>query len=279
MTTVAIGQPAAMAWSFRRLGLVDEVVGGISDPTGLTHLGARDYDPGTGRFTTTDPVLVPADPQALNPYAYAANNPTTFADPSGLCPPDKCGDGMPKGGSDDIVNYGHSDSGWVKDDKPVPSPPEDTDVPVRVGNVIVVARNWNTYTRAYQALQQRFVAKYGREANGYCTSVGAFTSPGGNETCGGSEALILMNFAAQMCQQPGIDCGGQTIHPLAGVLADAAAGVCSSADAATAASPEPAPADLHSMASIRRSVSRTDRLLRTYGMSTSTLRPKVLLRT
>ncbi|MFD0520134.1 polymorphic toxin-type HINT domain-containing protein [Paractinoplanes durhamensis] len=59
-------------------------VGGISDPTGLTLLGARYYDPRTGAFLSVDPEVDEYDPQRLHPYAYANNNPTTFSDPDGL---------------------------------------------------------------------------------------------------------------------------------------------------------------------------------------------------
>ncbi|WP_335983706.1 RHS repeat-associated core domain-containing protein [Streptomyces sp. CA2R106] len=60
-------------------------VGGVQDTTtDLTHLGARDYDPTTGRFTSLDPVLELTDPQQINGYAYAADNPVTGADPDGL---------------------------------------------------------------------------------------------------------------------------------------------------------------------------------------------------
>jgi RHS repeat-associated protein len=52
--------------------------------TGLTHLGAREYDPGTGRFISADPVLDQSDPLQANGYSYANNNPVTHADPSGL---------------------------------------------------------------------------------------------------------------------------------------------------------------------------------------------------
>ncbi|MFI5736553.1 polymorphic toxin-type HINT domain-containing protein [Kribbella sp. NPDC051587] len=53
--------------------------------TGLTHIGAREYDPTLGRFISVDPVLDPSDPQSLLGYAYAHNNPTSFSDPTGLC--------------------------------------------------------------------------------------------------------------------------------------------------------------------------------------------------
>ncbi|WP_240512600.1 polymorphic toxin-type HINT domain-containing protein [Streptomyces griseoruber] len=52
--------------------------------TGLTHMGAREYDPGTGRFISADPVLDDSDPLQANGYSYANNNPVTHADPSGL---------------------------------------------------------------------------------------------------------------------------------------------------------------------------------------------------
>ncbi|MFI1400001.1 polymorphic toxin-type HINT domain-containing protein [Streptomyces sp. NPDC020681] len=52
--------------------------------TGLTHIGAREYDPGIGQFISVDPVLVLDQHQSLNGYAYANNNPTTFSDPTGL---------------------------------------------------------------------------------------------------------------------------------------------------------------------------------------------------
>ncbi|WP_157641213.1 RHS repeat-associated core domain-containing protein [Longispora albida] len=59
-------------------------VGGTEDNTGLTHLGAREYDPGLGRFISADPLFESTDPQSLNGYAYAHNNPVTLSDPSGL---------------------------------------------------------------------------------------------------------------------------------------------------------------------------------------------------
>lgn len=37
-------------------------VGGTKDATGLTHIGAREYDPVLQRFTTVDPIMVLEDP-------------------------------------------------------------------------------------------------------------------------------------------------------------------------------------------------------------------------
>ncbi|WP_051110431.1 putative adhesin [Longispora albida] len=58
-------------------------VGGTNDNTGLTHLGAREYDPALGRFISVDPEFESKDPQQLNPYTYSNNNPVTLSDPSG----------------------------------------------------------------------------------------------------------------------------------------------------------------------------------------------------
>ncbi|MEV6738702.1 RHS repeat-associated core domain-containing protein [Streptomyces sp. NPDC051104] len=60
--------------------------------TGLTILGARQYDPDTGRFISLDPLFEATSPQELNGYSYAGNNPLTFSDPSGLrfCADDAC---------------------------------------------------------------------------------------------------------------------------------------------------------------------------------------------
>lgn len=58
-----------------------------TDPTsGLSHLGAREYDPTTGRFISVDPLLDLSDPTQWNAYAYANSNPTTLLDPNGKAP-------------------------------------------------------------------------------------------------------------------------------------------------------------------------------------------------
>ncbi|OLR91853.1 RHS repeat-associated core domain-containing protein [Actinokineospora bangkokensis] len=59
-------------------------IGGYQDTTTLVHVGAREYDPTIGRFTSVDPILDPDNPQSWNGYAYANNNPVDHADPTGL---------------------------------------------------------------------------------------------------------------------------------------------------------------------------------------------------
>jgi RHS repeat-associated protein len=55
--------------------------------TGLDYFGARYYASTQGRFTSTDPIIIMADrlidPQELNLYNYARNNPLRFTDPTG----------------------------------------------------------------------------------------------------------------------------------------------------------------------------------------------------
>jgi RHS repeat-associated protein len=97
--------PAPTGWPDSR-----GYLGGYQNSSGLTHLGARDYDPVTGRFTTVDPLLDTTDPQQMNGYTYAGDNPILFSDPSGLChgPDGSCP--LPGGG------YGGGDAcrngGW-----------------------------------------------------------------------------------------------------------------------------------------------------------------------
>jgi len=53
--------------------------------TGLIYLRNRYYDPDLGRFISKDPQFGnPFNPQSLNPYVYANNNPINYVDPLGL---------------------------------------------------------------------------------------------------------------------------------------------------------------------------------------------------
>ncbi|MFC8923667.1 RHS repeat domain-containing protein [Cellulosimicrobium sp. NPDC057127] len=61
-------------------------LGKPTDTTGLTHVGARYYDPQIGRFITVDPIMDLKDPQQWQAYSYSNNNPTTWSDPTGLKP-------------------------------------------------------------------------------------------------------------------------------------------------------------------------------------------------
>ncbi len=68
----------------------------LDEETGLMYYGARYYSPVLGRFVTPDPVVfdegkksntelkdILNDPQKLNPYTYANNNPLKYVDDTG----------------------------------------------------------------------------------------------------------------------------------------------------------------------------------------------------
>jgi RHS repeat-associated protein len=73
--------------------------------TGLTHIGAREYDPATGRFLSVDPILAPDDHESLNGYAYANNTPVTKSDPTGLRPIGLCERGCSDGNGGRYRDY------------------------------------------------------------------------------------------------------------------------------------------------------------------------------
>ncbi|MGW6394212.1 RHS repeat domain-containing protein [Streptomyces sp. NPDC055103] len=65
-------------------------VGGTRDvDSGLTHIGAREYDPALGRFVSVDPIRDLTDAQQLHGYTYSSNNPVTRSDPTGQYDPDE----------------------------------------------------------------------------------------------------------------------------------------------------------------------------------------------
>lgn len=87
------GQPRASANSNSWPDPTHSYLGAAQDSsTGYTDIGARKYDPSLGRFISVDPILEATSPQQLGGYTYAADNPVTSADPSGLesCYPHYC---------------------------------------------------------------------------------------------------------------------------------------------------------------------------------------------
>ncbi|MDQ0780131.1 RHS repeat-associated protein [Streptomyces aurantiacus] len=101
---------------------------GVDDAaTGLTHVGAREYDQSTGRFLSADPIIDVADPLQMNGYAYANNSPVSKSDPSGL--KIACGAGFdtacPKNDSngDGVINENPKssdvdDTEWIRSQTP-----------------------------------------------------------------------------------------------------------------------------------------------------------------
>jgi RHS repeat-associated protein len=78
----AFGVPSGTATFEPRLGYRGELT-----VDGLVHLRAREYQPGSGTFTTTDPLDgVPGTPTVSYPYHYADNDPLHKVDPLGTSP-------------------------------------------------------------------------------------------------------------------------------------------------------------------------------------------------
>jgi RHS repeat-associated protein len=70
-----------------------------ADPaTNYDLLGARNYDPTTGRFLQADPILEATSPNQLGGYTYAADDPVNGSDPTGLKDPDCANSGFSCGG-------------------------------------------------------------------------------------------------------------------------------------------------------------------------------------
>jgi RHS repeat-associated protein len=66
-------------WDIQPFGFA----GGLYDPdTGLLRFGARDYDPGVGRWTAKDPILFQGGD--LNLYGYVVGDPVNGLDPNGM---------------------------------------------------------------------------------------------------------------------------------------------------------------------------------------------------
>ncbi len=53
------------------------------DESGQMHLGVRQYSAAMNRWPQPDPLISPLQPQSLNRYSYALNNPIRFIDPTG----------------------------------------------------------------------------------------------------------------------------------------------------------------------------------------------------
>ncbi|MDW5327412.1 DNA/RNA non-specific endonuclease [Plantactinospora sp. KLBMP9567] len=93
-----------------------QYTGAYQDSTtgnGNYYLRARNYNPGTGRFTSIDPM--PMGGAAVSPYTYAENNPTTYTDPTGATPePAPAGD-TPQVNPEDVARANQIQSKSVLD--------------------------------------------------------------------------------------------------------------------------------------------------------------------
>lgn len=83
------GQPAGTFTSNTTVGFTGHMG---DEELGLVFMRGRVYDPKLGRFLTPDPFISQAlSGQSWNRYAYVANNPLKYTDPSGFTPEDGAG--------------------------------------------------------------------------------------------------------------------------------------------------------------------------------------------
>lgn len=76
-------------------------VGTSDSATGLTNIGAREYDPTTGRFISVDPEFESGSAAQMGGYAYSGNDPISSSDPTGLWCWGFC-------------SLGHTVGGWLR---------------------------------------------------------------------------------------------------------------------------------------------------------------------
>ncbi|WP_306324599.1 ricin-type beta-trefoil lectin domain protein [Streptomyces venezuelae] len=149
---------------------------GVNDPTtGLTHIGAREYDPTTGRFLSADPLIDITDPLQMNGYTYANGSPVTYSDPSGLAPDDCTNRGVscaPQGnGSFEVKqnsNYAKYNSTVSSDDPDFAANTLTADTAAVVHAIAADALSPSQY-KDWQALYERNLDKYrgGRQSLTY----------------------------------------------------------------------------------------------------------------
>jgi RHS repeat-associated protein len=117
------GEPYAQS------GAIDPSFTGQNQDTtaGLYDFMYREHDPNQSRWTSPDPsglaAVSPTNPQTWNRYAYVANNPMVFTDPTGLffypCSP---GGGCDWGGNNCTVDNASSNCGYLGYNGMVPCP-------------------------------------------------------------------------------------------------------------------------------------------------------------
>jgi RHS repeat-associated protein len=97
VTTASSTGAVQRTWSYEPYGSIRtssgsspanfwQFAGEYLDPTGLYHLGARQYDPVSGRFLSRDPLPQPRSEPATSSYAYVGGRATLLVDPSGRSP-------------------------------------------------------------------------------------------------------------------------------------------------------------------------------------------------
>jgi RHS repeat-associated protein len=179
--------------------------------TGLTSVGAREYDPVVGRFLSVDPLLTTSDPNHCSVYAYANSNPTSMADPTGLCPMAEGGGCVPGTGvtkpdtSEPVDDPGGDTGGGEVSADDVNSGEGTGYYRQCVGVRIVIAVHREVYEIAMGNMQQE-LARRGEswvEANQHfvgCTSMESDAADGGS--CAGAGLMQPPNLPSSRVNRP-----------------------------------------------------------------------------
>ncbi|MFF8445998.1 polymorphic toxin-type HINT domain-containing protein [Streptomyces californicus] len=160
------------------------VGGTIDKSTGLTHLGAREYDAVIGKFISVDPLIDHTQPQQINGYAYANNTPVTHADPSGMAIPEcvqgliECEGGMP------VSNK--------KPDKPSPTHKEEASVN-QASQTLERAQGQHSAVKKRIASAAKTLTKIAMDELGVTAALDCFSS-GDLGSCGETALNIAGSF-------------------------------------------------------------------------------------
>ncbi|MFF0553406.1 polymorphic toxin-type HINT domain-containing protein [Streptomyces sp. NPDC004311] len=177
-------------------------VGNDDNTTGLTHIGAREYDAGTGRFITVDPIIDITDPLQMNGYTYANGNPITNSDPSGL----KLFEGDNDGGFDSGGCGGCKTA--AKNYTPGPNLSYyDGPIPLLVGKTVVVFADTKTFHQSVKALRQHDQAVRDGHYNVYGNCIDWKNGEGCKTPHPGT--MIPYASADFLCAREGVTCENQ----------------------------------------------------------------------
>ncbi|MDK9495229.1 ricin-type beta-trefoil lectin domain protein [Streptomyces katrae] len=200
---------------------------GIDDTnTGLTHIGAREYEATTGRFISVDPIIDITDPLQMNGYTYANGNPIGGSDPSGLfcdgCSvnnpdsvwnPDHLGQTRDWDFTDPTWDYGRNGGKPKNNNKYYytssrgdgPKAPKDTNGTVKIyliNRYIPTQDELVAFNSAFYKPKQSYEENIRLWANNLC---GSSYEPGSNqEFCDGANAIGLINPSGDWMEALGI---------------------------------------------------------------------------
>jgi RHS repeat-associated protein len=136
---------------------------GIGFSIGLVDYKFRMYDPYLNRWTQPDSIIPDGNPQSLNRYSYAANNPIRYNDPSGHC--------VGAGGHD------------FPDGSPACNIGSKTSIPISISNNNVDSGYDITPIGGVPATQPYRKSSYGdiEDSCGGCSAEGVGNAPGADE--------------------------------------------------------------------------------------------------